>query len=106
MLQGWSGIAAKQVSGQGEAEHLGGTTSTLKEQSGSRGSLGMLPAVARAAPPAPGAAQRDRGQGKGRVGRGLAEPGAGRAEPGPAQGCAPRREPAVRGPGGRAAVYF
>lgn len=38
-------------------------------------------------------------------------PGAGRAGgrrgwAGPGQGCAPRREPAVRGPGGRAAVYF
>ena len=48
------------------------------------------------------------------MGQGLAELGelagqagpAGRAEFGPAKGCAPRRVPAVRGPGGRAAVYF
>lgn len=112
LLQGWSEIAAEQGSGRassqpgaegGEAPQ--GATSTGKEQLGRRGAFRML---------LQGWLRGTLAGGKRRVGWGLAEAGglaglagpAGRAGFGPAQGSAPRRVPAVRGPGGWAAVYF
>lgn len=108
LWQGWAATAAKQGLGAAGTGGTGHPEVPHPPAKSCRVQGGPQDAATRATLPSGVAAGRTLAGGSVRVGAG---PGgcrgpAGRAKLGPAEGCAPRRVPAARGPGGRAAVYF